>query len=318
MNNIASAPFFSKLRPVEKFILLITGALVLLDIFMIIYKSSNVAYLDYARVVTVSIICFIAGFYYRVSGRSEQIATALICTGLLVAFTAALGMYNYLLLPLTLPTIDIYITKIDAMFGYHWPNVMEFAAQFPVIVFIMKLAYASTLFQIAILVIVLGFTGMYRDLDKLMISLSITGIIAVCFWGLFPTLGAKSMYELPNEIWQAVNPPVNKEYALDLIRLAKFGPELITASELRGMIAFPSYHAVLAFIAIYSARNIKYVNVFFLFLNLLILPATFIHGGHHMMDLPGGFAVFLIGIWLTNRLYKKFEKQETKLEPQAA
>jgi len=286
MKSIVKSSFFSKLRPVEKFILLIVGALVLLNTFMIIYKGKNVAYLDYSRIIIVAIVCFGAGFYYRLSQRSEQIATALTCTGLLVAFTAALGMYNYLLLPLTIPTIDIYITEIDAIFGYYWPSVMEFAAQYPTIVFIMKLAYGSTLFQIAVLVIILGFSGMYRDLDKLMISLSITAVIAVCFWGLFPTLGAKSMYfnELSNDIWHAVNPPVNKEYALDLIRLAKFGPEIITASELRGMIAFPSYHAVLAFIAIYSARNIKYLNVFFLALNLLILPATFIHGGHHMMD----------------------------------
>ena len=42
-------------------------------------------------------------------------------------------------------------------------------------------------------------------------------------------------------------------------------------------------------------RNVKWVFPVYLVLNLLILPATSFHGGHHLVDVFGGIALFAIG-----------------------
>ncbi|MEL6947337.1 MAG: hypothetical protein AAFO73_06840, partial [Pseudomonadota bacterium] len=48
----------------------------------------------------------------------------------------------------------------------------------------------------------------------------------------------------------------------------------------------------------------------FLVLNALILPGTLIHGGHHLVDLPAGFCLFLIGAFFANRIVSAVERNE--------
>ena len=38
--------------------------------------------------------------------------------------------------------------------------------------------------------------------------------------------------------------------------------------------------------------------------NTAMIPATLSHGGHHLVDLFGGLAVFALGVWIANRLIR--------------
>ena len=301
MNWKASLCERMHLKPTEFFMGLISLSALIVDIALVLYKGVKLDLPGYAGIAIVGFPMIFVGLYYRISERSERIASAMICSGIFILFSACLSLFNYLMLPLNRPTIDVSITAIDAMLGFNWPDVMAFAAQYPTIVFIMKLAYLSTLPQLAILVVILGLSGRARDLHVMLTSVTITATLTICFWGVFPTLGAKSLYNVSPEIWQIINPPVNREYALELLRIAREGAPFITPSEIRGLIAFPSYHAVLSFTAMYAAWNLKIAGPVYFVINLLILPGIFIHGGHHFLDLPAGFVMFAFGTWLARR-----------------
>lgn len=312
-----SRPYFCEklhLKPTEFFITVVSLVALAINCIILFYKDVSVHYMGYAGIGFVAAFNITVGLIYRINNRSERIASAMICTGLFIFFSAVISMYNYLMLPLTRPTIDIHITRLDAMLGYSWVDVMTFAAQYPTIVFIMKLAYMSTMFQFALLIVLLGLLGRTKELHMMITTVTITSTLTICFWGLFPSLGSTTLYNVTPEIWASVNPPVNREYALALIDIAKNGVAEISPFETRGLVALPSYHAVLSFIAIFAAWNIKYVREVFLIINLLILPSIFIHGGHHFLDLPAGFAMFLIGFWAArksvNSDYKKYKLPE--------
>ena len=296
---------FGRFHPCERFMLTVTFAAAMVDLAMIGWKGSSVDWLAYAGLLTLFACLLAGGLAYRITNRSERIALSMIGAGIFIMFSAALSMYNYLLLPLTRPVIDVPLAEMDAMFGYHWPQIMQWAADHLFVSNVLKMAYITTLPQIALLVVILGLTGRQMELHKLLVSVTISATITICFWGLFPTLGAKSMYQIPMEIWQTVAPIVNLEYTNELKKIAVDGPGIITPSEIRGLIAFPSYHAVLAFTAIYAARTVKWLFPIFLVVNLLILPGIFVHGGHHLVDLPAGFVVFLIGAWAGNHVVHK-------------
>ena len=293
------------LKPAEFLMLSIGFAAGLIDLALIAHKGASVDFAAYSGLFALIIFVMGLGMAYRVSGRNERIASALICTGAFIFFSMCLSLFNYLLLPIARPLIDVPLAQIDALFGYHWPDVMALAADYANVSYVLKIAYMTTIPQIAALVVILGLSGKIRDLHTLVTSVTITATLCICFWGLFPTLGAKSMYVLPPEIWAAVNPIVDEAYAKELLHIGEHGPGLISPKEIRGLIAFPSYHAVLAFTAIYAARNIPVISWVFLILNLLILPGIFIHGGHHFVDLFGGLAVFLLGNWLAIRAVRK-------------
>ncbi|MEO0327939.1 MAG: phosphatase PAP2 family protein [Pseudomonadota bacterium] len=284
-----------KLKPAEFLMLTVAIAAAAIDVCLSLYKGAQFDIPAYAGVAGIILFTLPLGFYYRISGRNEGIASALICTGAFILFSTSMSIFNYLLLPLSTPLIDLQLAKLDAYFGYHWPDIMRLASEYPTINKILKYAYMSTISQFAALIIILGLSNRLRDLHVMITSVAITATLTICFWGLFPSMGVTVIYPLSQEGWHSVGPIVDQAYALDMMRIAVEGPGVISPKEIRGLIAFPSYHAVLAFTAMYASRNVPIISIVFLFINLLILPAIFVHGGHHFVDLIGGFMMFAIG-----------------------
>jgi membrane-associated phospholipid phosphatase len=80
-------------------------------------------------------------------------------------------------------------------------------------------------------------------------------------------------------------------YAKELVALLAHGPGHIAPTEAKGLIGFPSYHAVLALLVVWYARELAVVRWIALGINSIVLVATPIQGGHHVVDVIAGFAV---------------------------
>ncbi|GGB58668.1 hypothetical protein GCM10011316_33420 [Roseibium aquae] len=61
-------------------------------------------------------------------------------------------------------------------------------------------------------------------------------------------------------------------------------------------------HAVMAFMATWYAVHLRFVFYPLIVVNTLMMPATLLHGGHHLVDLFGGVAVFAIGVFAARRI----------------
>ncbi|MEL7274274.1 MAG: phosphatase PAP2 family protein [Pseudomonadota bacterium] len=294
------------LEPAERVILQITGMVVFLNLVQILWRGVAVDWWGYGTLTLVSLACFAGGQYYRISGRSARIGLALVCTGLFPVFSWSIVMFNYLMMPTVHGNIDQWLVWVDSLVGYHWPDVIHWAAENPGLNTMFRIAYMTTIPQIGLLIIVLGLTGRARQLHTMMVSITITSVLAVVFWGYFPTHGAKSLFTLPSAVEMAANPIVTTQYGRDLLHMAANGPGLLSPDSVKGLIAFPSYHAVLAFTAIYAMRGVRFLFPVYLVLNLLIIPATPLHGGHHLVDILGGLILFLIGTFMAERLVARY------------
>lgn len=281
----------------------------IINFSLILVKGANVDYAGYLGIALTVCMLSSIGYFYRLSGRSENIASGLLCAAIFIFFSACLSLFNYLLLPLAHGPYDLMLAEWDSLFGYHWPDIMALAAQYPFFTTVLKFAYMSTMLQFAMLIAILGLSGRKQDLHVMITSVTITATLTICFWGLFPTTGTTTIHELPQSLWDQIGPTVDRAYALDLISIVRNGPSVITPTEIRGLIAFPSYHAVLAFTAMYAAWNLRFIGPIFFVVNLLILPSIFVHGGHHFVDLPAGFLMFVLGTVLA----KKFTTTDNHL-----
>lgn len=283
---------------VERFVALLTLLLVSLDALLIAISQIEVAWLHYLKVFGIALACIALARHYFVQKQETNIAMALRGVGLLIMFSACVSAFNYLMMPITRVPIDEYLASIDAALGFEWPMAIEFAADHPMINTIVRFAYLSTLPQLALIIIVLGMTGKRQAFAQFLVCISVTSILEVCFWGVFPTHGAKSLYTLPLALEQAANPVVNTAFGRDLIWLASNGAMRLSPEDMKGLIAFPSYHAVLACIALWYSRNVKWLFAVLLVPNLLIFPGTIMHGGHHLIDAPAGVLLFVLGAWI--------------------
>ena len=184
------------LWPVERFICNVIILFSIIDLCTVLVRDIGFDWFSYARLFAVGSFTIAAGLFYRSSGRSERISMALMATGMLVLFTAVLSVFNYLLLPLHREPFDLYLAQIDTWLGYSWPAIVEFAGQHSYFNELARYAYVSTMPQIALLVIILGFKGKQKDLHEYILSIIVAGLVTIGFWALFPTFGTSVLYDI--------------------------------------------------------------------------------------------------------------------------
>ncbi len=110
------------------------------------------------------------------------------------------------------------------------------------------------------------------------------------------------LHDLPAELLAAVQPVVNPGYGKEITTMMREGVTRLSPDEFRGLIAFPSFHTIMALIATYHAREMRWLLYPLLAVNMLILPAVLVHGGHHLVDIPAGFAVFALAALLAGKM----------------
>ncbi len=301
------------LQPAEVFVLTVTLVLGGIDVALILARGSAVDGAAYKMILGLAALLVAVGYIYRRLERSEGIGAATTCAGLFIAFTAAASLFNYLLLPNGRPTIDHWVNGLDASLGFSWPAAVAFGATHPFLNEIMRFAYMSTLPQIALLVVLLGLRGRLADLHGLLVTVVTAALVTVAFWGLFPTTGPSAIYALPEELLAKARPLLGPEYGAYVVSVISNGAPYLSPDDFRGLIAFPSFHTVLACAAVHYSRNMRWLFPVLVLVNLAVLPAVVVHGGHYLVDIPAGIAVFLLSLAATRAVFRSSARQRGAL-----
>ena len=296
-------------RPVELALLGIILITLLADAVLLLSSGQKVFYFAYSGQLIFAALMFGLSFIYRWRGRSERIATVTMSTGLFMIFTSAMALLNYLFLPNLRPTLDLWLVSLDASLGYNWVDAVTWSVSYPLVNDILGYAYLSNLYQIVILIILLGFSGRIYALHGMILTLTLSGAVTVLFWILFPSIGPSALFPLPESVISKSQQIVGTAYGKELTDLLYNGTAMIMPNDARGLISFPSFHTVMALAGMWYSRSVKWLFPFFLLLNLAVLPAVLVHGGHHLVDIPAGMAVFALCAWATERFQQRFDRQ---------
>jgi hypothetical protein len=283
------------LRQAEIIAILFIAVLAFADGLLILAKAQAVDWASYTPGIFAACMAMAIGLTYRALGRSEGIALGSIATGLFVLFTVAASIMNYLLFPLATPTIDGILVQIDSLFGYHWPDFVATVGTLPWLGKILARIYLSSLPQLVLVVILLGFMEKPLELHRFLLTGMIGAALSIAFWWLAPSFGPSTIHEIPHALADRIDLVVGTDYGAELQRLAIEGSSLITAKDTLGVIAFPSFHTVMALMAVWFTWSTR-LRLPFLLANVLMVPAILAHGGHHLIDLAGGAIVFFVAL----------------------
>ena len=267
-----------------------------IDGVLVLVRGIALDWPAYATVTAIGGAIGALGLIYRGTGRSERLAGLLLATACFVLFTMLASAFTYLLLPIWRAPIDPVLAQIDAMLGFHWPDALTLAAQYPTLSEAMRFAYLSSLPQFALLILVLGLSGRQYELHVFMLATTLTCLVTIAVWALFPSFGTSTMFEIAASVEAELRPVVGSAYGAQLKRIAFEGPVAISPRDALGLIAAPSYHTVMALLAMYAARTIWWLWPGVVAVNLLVLPGIVVHGGHHLVDVIAGAAVTALGI----------------------
>jgi membrane-associated phospholipid phosphatase len=215
---------------------------------------------------------------YRRTGRSARLARLAESGAQLVTFGAALAVLSYLVARTDAPLADAALLRADRALGFDWWAWTAAAHGDPRVAWLLLRAYDSLVPQVAVAVMALA---LWRSATLLLLRLAATGLATVALSGVLPAIGMRP---------DAAHVP-------HLLALRADRLSVIDPTRLEGLIAFPSYHAVLAVLlahALWAAP--RALRPFALALNAVMLVATISVGGHYLVDVLAGCALALLAI----------------------
>lgn len=252
----------------------------------------------YLRLALLALGLFAGGLVYQTLRPDPALAAMLMGASFLTAFSAAASVLNYFLLTVAGPRIDGLLAAADHALGFDWYRVMLAMARHPFLNGIFFQVYNLILPEIALVLIALAWSGQVEKVYRFCLAIAVGALIAIAIWALFPSLGAESLYTLPPAIASRLTLAVTCDYGRALVQLLHNGPGHITPADLRGLIAFPSYHGVLALILAWYAWRVSWLRWPILVINAVVLICTPIQGGHHMVDVLAAFPVTALTLFL--------------------
>lgn len=245
------------------------------------------------------LICAIAftalGQWYR-HRREEGLAVALIGLAQLIVFTAAAASLNYALMPYTGPLIDPLLYAIDQRLGIDWWSLYQTLKIDSGLGRLFTIAYGSTLVQIAAIVPLLALMRRTDDLDCFMLAFMLSATATVLFWAAFPSFGAGTYLFALGEIDDLPGAAVNKQIVQTLLALKAGEITSFSLAALEGLIAFPSFHTVMALLTVHAVRNIPFLFWPVAAWNVVVLLSVPTDGAHHVIDLAGGVVFAWAGV----------------------
>jgi hypothetical protein len=290
----------------------IAAAVVLTDAVWIVYGHFQVDTRAYMLLLVAILVLVIGSVLYNRVRVDREISALFAAAAFLIAFPAAACLFSYLATTIAGPRIDNALASVDEAMGFSWLDAMALAARHPFVTGVLRLTYNSIIPQTVFLMVALGWTRKSTQIYGMCIAMVVGTVLTISIWIATPSFGAFSVFHLQTLVATRLGIADDSTYANQLALMLKHGPGFISPTDLRGVIACPSYHTVQALMMTWYARKLPYIRWIAVVLNCSILPATIVHGGHHLIDIFAGAAVGAISIVLADVLVSAAQRVRPK------
>ncbi|MFZ1513018.1 MAG: phosphatase PAP2 family protein [Tabrizicola sp.] len=292
-----------QLLPAERFILTIVLASGVLAVLFALALHRSVNWPPFIVGFAASLGLLAVGAYIRGAKAAPRIALAVIAVATFAGFTAGSSVLIYTLLPLPNPMVDDQLARLGHAIGYDWQALVLAMSAWPSVTRALGIVYQSALPQLLLTICVLAAYGRAVALHRFLLVGMLTLVVCVAVWWAWPSVGYVGVLPLSDAEMKAAGLIYPQDYGGYLTRLLMQGPARITPEVITGVVGFPSYHTVMACLVVfYLWRTLLFIPA--LLFNMAMLVATLVHGGHHLIDVIGGLAVFALGVWLAHRLIR--------------
>lgn len=270
-------------RPVALWVVL--SGLALID--LVACRAVGLSFTNWLPFVAASGGIAAIGLVYGVSGRSRQIANMANGVLLWMVFSLLAAIMTYVVATQGGALRDAQFAAGDAALGFDWAAWHAFIGARPLLRVPLEIAYNTLLPQILLSAIWFAFREHDERNTELVANAMVAVLLTTALFHLVPTLGPG-----------ANSPFFRNAYIDELVALRIMSPPPIDMMHLQGLIAFPSFHAVLAVLFTYAhRRSVIFVPV--ALLNGLMLLSIPSEGGHYLIDLLAGIAVAGLTILVT-------------------
>jgi membrane-associated phospholipid phosphatase len=187
---------------------------------------------------------------------------------------------------------DALLARGDAALGLTVPTVLGFVREHPRVGQILSLAYDALKLLMLLPVLVLPLLGRMRQAKEYLVGCMVAALIAFPIFAFVQAVGPWAHH--------GYAPRVDQEMTMRVF-LALKRPEVfrLDFQKVEGLIAFPSFHTILAVlgaVALWPQRHLRWPS---LVLAVMVIISTVTTGWHYVVDVLSGLAVAALTVVLS-------------------
>lgn len=212
----------------------------------------------------------------------------------LLSLIGVIGAFgSYAEAALTTHYADDLLASLDRAIGFDWVSSYNFVREHPWLSVIGKTAYVSIFISPTVLVLAFAWTGRRIEARRFLFAFGVSLALTLLLAAFFIAKGAIEYHVGPTPDYI----PQTGVHQAPIIRDLRLGTlDWVDPARLAGLLTFPSFHAASAVLFIWGAWPIRWLRGPMLAVNLAMLSATPIEGGHYLVDVFGGMAIAALGI----------------------
>jgi membrane-associated phospholipid phosphatase len=231
--------------------------------------------------------------FSMVAQRKKNLSTVLLGTSdFFYSLTQLLLMVppvitlSYLAASLDLPLTDHVLARADALLGFDWPATSAWMSSHPWLLATLTYAYTTILWQPFVIMFLASVNAPGSANGEFVWTFLLSALVAIAVSGLVPALGYEGVIGSPH---------------IDALRQIRAGAwTVLDIRNVDGIITFPSFHAAVGILYVYSVRRIRWALCLLGPLNLLLILSTPTVGGHYFVDVIAGILTAALAIALTH------------------
>lgn len=181
--------------------------------------------------------------------------------------------------------IDSRLVALDNIFHINIAQVVDWTAKHPSFKKILIIAYNSLPYEMAYLPCIFIIFRQFSATREYYSLLLLSVIIGFSFYYFFPTIAPASSLKSANFL--------PEQYATG-IKFAEIHQHKMPSTNDGGLIAFPSFHIIWAWLTLYMIRKMRIIFILLLPLNLLLAVSCVLLGWHYLLDIIGSVIVLCL------------------------
>jgi len=246
----------------------------------------------------------VVSLFYRFVRRDDFIYLfGQVATQWLTA-AALLGVLSYVSARLSFPLTDETWIAIDRAIGFDWRAYITWVDHYPFLTFLSSTAYISSGPQMMAMVVVLFLYKKISHIQRFLLTFLFTGIVTIFFAAIFPAVAGYVHYNIDVSHYANLHPIAARIHEAPYLAMRNHTTDVLTFP-MQGIITFPSFHSALAIVLIYASWPVRWLRALAIPLNILVLFATPIDGGHWLTDVLGGVVIAFAVIYFIDKRFRQ-------------
>ncbi len=241
-------------------------------------------------------------------------------TGQLLLIPVLMTPLTYIAAAANLPMQDVALNALDRALGLDWMAYFNFVYDRHALMFATVLAYSMIGWPVFGVPIALGWTGRYRRMQQFTLAFGIALVATTIISTLVPAMGTYELFNYTPDP-KIFTPGAYLEQLRDLPLVRNGMLRVIDFDALTGIITFPSFHAAAAVLYLWAFWPMRWLGPIALSVNVAMLLATPICGGHYFADVLAGIVIAVLAIiaarWIAEWLIQP-AKSNTAFVPKVA